>query len=96
MQYCLLLSSKLQQQRQKRSKANKEPQSDLGSAVQDTARPPDELIGVTLKLGGEKDQIVLVKEEQQADLKPEWYVPLVMSSPLTFGFTVVSMHCTHV
>lgn len=71
-----MLSSKLQQQGQKRSNKNKEPQTDLGSAVQDVARPQDEVIGLTSKLGGEKDQMVLGKEEQQADLKPERYVPL--------------------
>ncbi|XP_060776589.1 tyrosine-protein phosphatase non-receptor type 2a isoform X2 [Neoarius graeffei] len=66
-----ILEDSILKQGQKRSNKNKEPQTDLGSAVQDVARPQDEVIGLTSKLGGEKDQMVLGKEEQQADLKPE-------------------------
>lgn len=71
------------------SKEDKEPQTDLGPALQDTARQPDEMIGQISKLGSEKDPTVSVKEEQQADLKPERYVPLVMSSFLNSGFRVL-------
>ncbi|XP_017337325.1 tyrosine-protein phosphatase non-receptor type 2a [Ictalurus punctatus] len=68
---CILGDSILKQQWQNMSKEDKEPQTDLGPALQDTARQPDEMIGQISKLGSEKDPTVSVKEEQQADLKPE-------------------------
>ncbi|MCI4374431.1 hypothetical protein PGIGA_G00006050 [Pangasianodon gigas] len=70
---CILGDSNLKQQWQKMkmSKEDMEPQTDLGPALQDTAKQPDELIALISNLGEEKNQTVLVKEEQQTDLKPE-------------------------
>lgn len=62
------------------SKEDKEPQTDLGAALQGTAIQPDELIGLISKLGGEKDELLLVKEEQRTDVKPERYVLLLILS----------------
>lgn len=63
-------------------KEDKVPQADLGFSLQYSARQPDELSGP--KLGEEKDQKVLDKEEEQTDFKPERYVPVGMSAPLAF------------
>ncbi|XP_026781781.2 tyrosine-protein phosphatase non-receptor type 2a isoform X2 [Pangasianodon hypophthalmus] len=69
---CILGDSILKQwQKMKMSKEDMEPQTDLGPAVQDTAKQPDELIALISNLREEEDQTVLVKEEQQTDLKPE-------------------------
>lgn len=88
MQCCLLLSSILQRKWQKISKEDKEPETDLGPALQDTATQPDELIALNPMLGEEKDQIVLVKEEEQTDLKPGRYVPMVTTKFSTDIFEV--------
>ncbi|KAM9487839.1 tyrosine-protein phosphatase non-receptor type 2a isoform 2-T2 [Clarias gariepinus] len=68
---CIFGDSVLKQQWLKMSKEDKEPQTDLGAALQGTAIQPDELIGLISKLGGEKDELLLVKEEQRTDVKPE-------------------------
>lgn len=73
----MLIIAFLQQQLQKLPQEDKKPQSDQRAALQNTARQPDDLIGLNPKLGEDKDQIVSVKEEQQTDLKPERYVPEV-------------------
>ncbi|TSK34863.1 Tyrosine-protein phosphatase non-receptor type 2 [Bagarius yarrelli] len=57
-----------QQQWQKMCKENIKHQTELDSALQDTAEQPDKLIGLNSKLGGQTDS---VKEEQQPDFKPE-------------------------
>lgn len=57
------------------SKEDKGPWTVLGPALQDTAKQPDELVGLSPKLGQEKDQMVMVKEEQKPGLKSERYVP---------------------
>lgn len=72
------------------------PQTDLGFSLQYSARQPDELSGLSPKLGEEKDQKVLVKEEEQTDFKPERYVPMGMSATLAFWFRFHDLGYTHV
>ncbi|KAF7708638.1 tyrosine-protein phosphatase non-receptor type 2a isoform X1 [Silurus meridionalis] len=66
---CILGDSILQQQWQNISKEDKEPQTDLGPVLKDTARQTDD--GLISKLEEENDERLLGKENQQVYLKAE-------------------------
>ncbi|XP_036441073.1 tyrosine-protein phosphatase non-receptor type 2a isoform X1 [Colossoma macropomum] len=68
---CILGDATLQQQWQKLSKEDKEPEAYLGSLPMDNTRPLDKLNGQMEEPGGKGNLIEPPKEEQRMELKSE-------------------------